>query len=578
MKRITLLKNGLFSRPFMDTRVKTRALSGKEKWLGHLIGPLGLIFIINTIAALVEKFFTQQVGAIYGVGNVEMVQKMGSIYEIIMTVAKFAAVAVGLLNSWLIAHTQSKQGRFRPWHLVFGFVSIVIGAMIFLFSGDTLGQSYWYYFFTMLICYYTFGSTFFYLFRDNIVSVSSRDPKEKEQLTFIRKVSWTLVSGILIGMIVSNVLIPYWLEKDINGYAILMIALSVVAIPLLLMEYFYTRERVIEDVMEKDGKEENKIPLKEQFKALFTNKYWVILTFLTLLQGIVDNYKGGNVQYFYVKFMLNGENNGMMYMIYSIITGVPLGIGAFAIYPLARKLGIKNMSIIGYSLVLVGSILGWIFPSNSIIAFVAGFLRNVGWLPNAYILATLLCYAFDSVEFKSGYRLEGLLATGIIAAIMSLVYAPFAGGFESSILKLGFVDAEGVTASQEVKDFMTLSFYLFDIILSASYVILLPFVDVEKKVPAMKAELLRRKKEAVLARGEVWVDPEEQDRIDAEEAKLKHEEARITDLKEYCAKKGLNFETENQKYLDKKALKDKKEADKKAKKDAKKAKKDSKNK
>ena len=40
---------------------------------------------------------------------------------------------------------------------------------------------------------------------------------------------------------------------------------------------------------------------------------------------------------------------------------------------------------------------------------------------------------------------------------------------------------------------MTLSFYLFDIILSTAFIILLPFVDVEKKMPEISAELLRMK-------------------------------------------------------------------------------------
>lgn len=556
-KEISLLSKGIFASDALNTRVKTRAVSKKEKYLGHLIGPLGLIFIVNTIAALVEKFFTQQVGAMYGVGNLEMVQVMGKKYELVMTVAKFIAVGLGIINSWLISHTKSKQGRLRPWYLIFGFISIIIAALIFLFPGTTLGESYWYFFFTMLICYHTVGSVYFYLFRDNIVSLSSRDPKEKEQLTFIRKMSWTLISGILIGMVVSSVLIPFWLEKDINGYAVLMIVLSIVSIPLLLLEYYYTRERVIEDIAEEVGEErENKVPLKEQMRALFTNKYWVILTVLMLLQGIVDNFKGGNVQYFYIKFMLDGQNNGMMYMLYQIITGVPLGIGAFAIYPIARKVGIKNMTIGGYALVFIGSIVGWMFPDQMVPAMIGGFLRNVGWMPNAYIFATLMCYAFDSVEFKSGFRLEGLLGMGIIGAIMQLVYAPFAGGFESAILQLGFVDAEGVVASAAVKSFMTLSFYLFDIILAAAFMVLLPFVDVEKKMPEIQAELLRRKKEAVLAKGGIWLEPEEQDRLEREQAEREHEEARIADLRVHCQKKGLDFNTENERYLKKKAEKE----------------------
>ncbi|MCM1284543.1 MAG: MFS transporter [Acetobacter sp.] len=560
-KGIELLSGGLFDKPFMDSKVKTLTVSKKEKILGHLVGPLGLIFVVNTIAALVEKFFTQQAGAMYGVDNVEMIKQMGGKYEVIMTVAKLLAVVMGLFTGWLMQHTKSKQGRMRPWHLIFGFVSIAVGGLIFLFPGTTLGESYWYYFFILLIAYHTVGSSYFYLFRDNIVSISSRSPGEKAQLKFIRQMSWTLISGMIIGMLVNMVVLPLWLEHDINGYATLLIILSIIAIPLLLLEYFYTKERVIEDVAQQVGLEnENKIPIIDQIKALLTNKYFVIFFILMTIGGIVDNFKGGNVQYFYIKFLLDGENNPLMFTIYQVVTGIPLGLGAIAIYPLAKKFGIKNTTIAGFSLVLIGSILGWIFADNTAMALVAGFLRQTGMLPNAYITATLLCYAFDSVEHKSGFRLEGLLGVSILTAIQSGIYAPFAGGYESSILKLGFVDAVGVTPNADVIKFMTMAFYLFDIILAVAYLVLLPFMDVEKHLPKINSELKERRKAAVLARGEEWIEPEELERMEQEEAERIHEENRIHDLKEKCKKKGLDFDTENQKYLDKQKAKAEKKA------------------
>ncbi len=553
-----LLSHGLFEKDFMNSKATTNSITTKEWVLGHLIGPLGLIFVVNTIAALVEKFFTQQTGAMYGVANVEMIQQMGGVYEIVMTVAKVLAVGVGLLNGWLIQRTESKQGRMRPWHLIFGFVSIIIGSLIFLFPGNTLGEAYWYYFFFLLICYHTVGSSYFYLFRDTICSLTTRDPKEKTHIQFIRKMSWTLLSGIVIGMVFNMVVLPLWLEKDIMGYPILMVTMSIIAIPLLLLEYFYTRERITEDVaVEHDRLDENKIPLRDQMKALLSNKYFVILIIIATISGIVDNFKGGNVQYFYIKFMLGGAENPLMYTIYQVVTGVPLGIGAFAIYPLAKKVGIKNLTVGGYALVLIGSIMGWMFPDQMIPAMVGGFLRNVGWLPNAYIFATLLCFAYDDVEYKSHMRLEGMMGIAVITALQALIYAPFAGGFESTILRLGFVDVEGIIPSVEVTNFMTLAFYLFDAILAAVVVILLPFVDVEKKLPEINAELLRRKKEAVLARGEEWIDPEEQERLDAERANAEREANRIADLKAYCQKKGLDFDTENAKYLAKLEKKEK---------------------
>ena len=554
-KDIQLLHGGLFDKPIMDSRVKSRAMTKKELILGHLVGPLGLIFVVNTIAALVEKFFTQQTGAMYGVDNVAMIQQMGGVYEVVMTVAKILAMLTALLNGWLMQHTRSKQGRTRPWHLIFGFVSIIVGSLIFLFPGNALGEGYWYYFFFLLICYHTIGSCYFYVFRDTICSLVTRSPSEKTRVKFIRQMSWTLISGIVIGMLVSMVVLPMWLEHDIHGYAQLLIILSIAAIPLLLIEYYYTKERVIEDVASISDYKANAILLKQQLRALLTNRYYLIFLVLATLDGIASNFKGGNVQYFYIKYMLGGEANPMMYTIYQVVTGIPLGIGAFAIYPLAKKFTVRNVSFVGFALIFLGSILGWMFPSNLTIAMIAGFVRQMGYLPHAYITATLFCFAYDSVEYKSGLRLEGLLGVAIIGAIQTVIYAPFAGGFESSILRMGFVDVVGIAPTAEVTSFMTLAFYLFDIIFAGAYLILLPFMDVEKHMPEINAGLLARRKAAVEARGEVWVDPEEAERLELEAANREHEANRIADLKERCARKGLSFETENQKYLDKQARK-----------------------
>lgn len=584
MKEINLLEKGLFNTKLLDSRVKTRRVTTKEKVFGHLLGPLGLIFIVNTVAALVEKFFMQQVGTVYpalddGTAN-PMAATLGSQYQLVMMIARIIAIGVGILNTWLISHTKSKQGRMRPWYLIFGFISIIIGALIFLFSPNSLGDGYWVYFLILLACYNTIGSSYFYLFKDSIVSLVTRDPAEKVQLSFFRKLCWTLISGIVIGLVVNSVLIPYWLQNDITGYPILMIILSVCAVPLLLMEYYYTKERVIEDVNAvSESGNAGKIPLKAQLKALFTNKFYVILIVIATIQGIVDNFKGSTVQYYYVQYLMGGVENPSMQMIYSIITGVPLGIGAFIIYPLSKKVGIKNLTLGGYALILLGSVIGWLWPDQMVPALIAGFMRQMGLLPNAYIFITLTYYAFDDIEFRSGIRMEGLLAIGIVSAIQTVINAPFAGIYESGLLNMGFTDDITIMPdpAQNIKDFMSMCFYLPDIVISVVVLVSLPFVNVEKKMPEISAELLRRKKEAVLARGEVWIEPEEQDRIEREQAERESEANRIADLKELCARKGLDFDTENAKYLtaqeEKRRKQEEKQAAKRAKAEAKAARK-----
>ena len=147
----TILSRGLFEKHFMDSKTDPEKVTGKEVYLGHLIGPLGTIFVVNTIAALVEKFFTQQTGFLYGQTNIEMIRVMGGRYEVIMTIAKILGVLTGLFNGWLLQKTNSRQGRLRPWNLIFGMVSIAVGCLIFLFAGQNIGDNYWYYFFFLLV-------------------------------------------------------------------------------------------------------------------------------------------------------------------------------------------------------------------------------------------------------------------------------------------------------------------------------------------------------------------------------------------------------------------------------------------
>ena len=557
-----------FLEKLLGSKVNTALISRKEKYLGHLIGPLGLILVINTIAALVEKYFTQQVSLFYQ-NDPTMTSQMGNVYEVLMTATKIGSTVFGVLIGLILEKIPSKYGRFRPLYYIVGWISIICGFTIFLFPGNTLGNAYWPYFYIIYSVYLVIGQTFFYLFRDNIVSLSTHNRVEKTQLTFIRKLSWTLVSGILIGLLVSTVIIPFWLDHDINGYPILMIILSVIAIPLFLMEYYYTKERVLDEETAESKKDVNKVPILKQFKALLTDKYFLLLFVLTTAQMVVDNFKGANVQYFYIKFNLGGAENGAMFSLYQIVTGIPLGIGAFAIYPLAKKFGVKNVTLVGYLLFFIGSFFGFLFPDNVMVAYIFGFIRQIGQLPNAYIFFTLVLFGYDHIEFKNGFRVEGLLAAAIFNAAAIAISAPFAGGYESSLLKMGFIDAPGVTPSKEIIEYMGHVFYGFDLGLSALYLIILPFVTVEKKMDFINAELLRRRKVECLEHGEIWIEPDEKERLEKIEQERVYEENRIKDLKDKCEKKGLDFDTENNKYLAKKAAKEEKERLKKEKKEAK---------
>lgn len=89
---------------------------------------------------------------------------------------------------------------------------------------------------------------------------------------------------------------------------------------------------------------------------------------------------------------------------------------------------------------------------------------------------------------------------------------------------------------------------------------------IEYDMPMISKELQQRKVEECAKRGIAYVPADELERREREEAERMAEEIRIKELRASCEKKGLDFEKENQKVLDKRAAKAAKAARKAAKK------------
>ena len=74
-------------------------------------------------------------------------------------------------------------------------------------------------------------------------------------------------------------------------------------------------------------------------------------------------------------------------------------------------------------------------------------------------------------------------------------------------------------------------------------------------MPQVSGELQDRRKAEYAAQGLEYLPPAELERREIEAQKAEVEANRVADLKARCAKRGLDFETENRKYLNKLAAK-----------------------
>ena len=241
-----------------------------------------------------------------------------------------------------------------------------------------------------------------------------------------------------------------------------------------------------------------------------------------------------------------------------------------------------------------------IAPSNLGAAMGGGFVFACGIFAVTTMYAVFGQMAADDIEHKHGFRVEGTLANTLIASVCSIILTPISGLYETGLSMFGFkapanltqeafallaetdyisalpitsgLDAGKISVvfaqNEAVNNWILAAYYGSYAIFALIILIVCIFFTLDKKIPQIRADLENRKKLAAEARGEVYVSPEEQDRIEMEAAAKELEENRIAELKAKCAKKGLDFDTENQKYLDAQAAKQAK-LDKKAAKKAK---------
>ena len=545
-KTIQLLQKGLFETKLMDSRVKTRTMTAKEKIFGHLLGPLGMIMLVNVIGALLELYYTEQVplDSMYGAGS----------YITMTTTRSIVGTFFGLVIAWLIQHTGSRQGRVRPWMLIGGCIAAASATFMFMIPQEAS-------FTHMAVVWasnilYTVVGCGLYNTSGNLVALCTRSFDERTTASFLRKISLTLISGILIGLVLTSVIYYNFLIHDRELWWKLILGTSVFAVVFIFVEYYWTRERVTEEERARRAaqKVENNYPIKDQLKALLTDKYYILMLATTFVAGCLESLKGGNVMTNYCRWVLGATAENNFQMLYTIASGVPLGIGALSVYPLTKKLGVRKFSIIGFMVAIIGNIGGLIFASDPTMAIVFGFIKNMGLIPYGYITVSLFASALDNVEYRTGMRLDGMLGVASIGLVTGLLGSPFSGIYETILLACGF-DASIAAQGTPVISWISFCFWGIDIMIGVVYIICLCFYDIDKKLPTINAELLERRKQATIAAGEEWVDPEELERREREAIAIEDEKNRIADLKAKCAKKGLDFDAENQKYLDMQAKK-----------------------
>ena len=274
-----------------------------------------------------------------------------------------------------------------------------------------------------------------------------------------------------------------------------MCVLSIIALPLTLLEYYFTKERVTEETQDE---ETESVPFAKQLKAIFTDKYMLIIYTYFLIYTFGTFIKNMSLVYF-CNYVLGTYNDGITQTMLSVIGGIPMGIGIFAVWPLAKKIGKRNVTAAGFVLYAIGGVICWMFPHNMTIMLVGQFIKNIGGLPCAYVFMALFADVMNHLEWKTGFRSDGIAMSvyNIIAVAMVGICQGIFNGF---LAKVGYVAPEIVNGetvaavqSQAVQNVITFGFVGLEVFTGVILAALLIFLSGEKDIGRKQEEIQARR-------------------------------------------------------------------------------------
>lgn len=474
----------LLETKILQSKVHGDQVKASEKWLGYLIGPAGALLLNAVLASYLNVYYTDvlKLTSVWG----------GVFLTVFPIISKIVDAITNLVMGYLIDHTHTAQGKARPWLLLSAPLLTISGILLFAVpSASTTVQVIW-----VMLSYnlfYSFAYTIFNMSHNLMVPLSTRDTTQRGGLSVFNQIATIMMSGILVALIFPMVIMPA-IGVDKHKWIILMSVLSIMALPLTLLEYYFTKERVTEETQEEAN---DSVSFKTQLKAIFTDKYMIIIYVYFLIYTFGSSIKNMSLVYF-CNYVLGTYNDGKTQTLLSVIGGIPMGIGIFAVWPIAKKIGKRNATLAGFILYSIGSAICWMFSKNLTIMLIGQFIKNIGGLPCAYVFMALFADALDHLEWKTGFRSDGT-AMSIYNTIAVTMVGVCQGIFNGMLSHAGYVAPELVNGQtiaaiqpEAVQSVITFGFVGLESVTGIIMAILLSFLNVEKGLDKKQQEIKER--------------------------------------------------------------------------------------
>lgn len=569
-----------FQSAFWNSRITSANCTRRELWLGYVAGPFGMMLLQSIVNSYFNQYLTDVLG--FTVSRGMWIASFMVVFPLLSKVID-ALTNIGMAK--IIDKTTCRQGKLRPWFIL--SIPIVIASVLLLFwipFSSPVAQAVW-----IVIAYnlfYSVGYTMWYMSYELSAALSTRNFNQRKNNSMAGQITKNIGTGMI------SILFPTILAavcgavggNTKSGYLLCMSIMCCVAVPLTFLQYFFTRERITEERRNQYGVvgESQAVKIKEasfmeQFQACMRDKYWIMLIIMMLLYQVLNAMKGV-AQVYYSGWVVNGNAYGEYASIqakFTMIAMAPMGPGLLLLLPMFKKFGRTKVIIVGSVLAIIGSLVAFLNPGSTGPIYGGTAIASIGAMAYVYSLFTFVGDSIDHVEYTQGIRVEGftaalvgfaeMLSKGIGQALFNLGLAvtkyttPEQVG--SFINKKGKEIALYADQTTGATNWINFSFQGSFVLMGILFFVLFTFFfKVERDMPVVQDALQEKKRKECEAMGIEYIPQKEQERREREAQKAEAEAIRVKELREQCAKRGLDFDTENQKYLSKQAAKQAKKA------------------
>ena len=497
-----LEKSRFFQAKALDSRIHSANTQNAEKWLGYFVGPMGAAVLNFTIISYLNVFYTDVLDLTNSFGWAV------TFLAIFPILSKIIDAITNVLMGQVIENTRTGQGKARPWLLLSAPLMTISVILLFLIPREHSILQFALVALTYNI-FFSFAYTIYFMAHTLMVPLSTSNVKQRDGLALFSNIGSNMLPGLVVSLLFPAVLMPM-LGADYGKWITAMSILAVCALPLTVIEYYFTKERITQEADK--AREKQSVSFKEQISACFSSKYWIMMVVFMFMFFVMSNIMTISLPYF-CNWVLGTYNDGTTQMILSAVGKAPLGFGVFILWPLVKKFGKRKVMIIGFLMAACAEGLCLTNPSSMPVMLGGSLIYALGFLPS-YVYTALMADTLDYIEYDKGIRADGLTAslfTIVNTVSVGIGQGIFNMGLSQSGYEAPHMVSEGIYNVQNTttQGFISFAYIAIPLICLVVMALIMIFLDVEKHLPAIHEDLNAKRKAEAEARGEVYVSQEE---------------------------------------------------------------------